>query len=148
MVEITSNLTTETYESRKAHAKKIEAKEEKGHKDLRYLDFISLLDNLIDIAKDMERVINEKEYCSFESYCSIYGNEFLKSMAIKSKVRGESYTFLEDDVMGKTSPYGSYTLRQGNTLKKIFESLSNSIREDKEYNLIEIVEACDSWFNC
>ena len=147
MVEITSNLTTEAYESRKAYAKKIEAKEEKSNKDLRYLDFISLLDNLIDIAKDMERIINEKEYCSFGNYCSMYGNKFLKSMAIKSKVRGDSYTFLEDHVMGKTSPYGRYTLRQGNTLEKIFESLSNSIREDKEYNLIEIVETWDSWYN-
>ena len=136
------DITTDRFESRKVHAKEIEAKEEKTTEDLLFLDFVDLLVSMVDIARNMEKFLLDNPYSDFNSYCGFFRNEFLQSKSITNRITGESVPFLTDHEERQC-----YSLKQGRVLEDVFNTLQDSIRKGEEYNPVDAIEVADMWYN-
>jgi len=110
-----------------------------------HIDMCSLIDDLIKVAIHMKKIIDlhkdDKDVYDFRRYVNGYGITYMGNGILQTN------GYYIDDVMKPFIEWSdteqtTYTLRQANVLKSVFESLS-----DGSEDIVGIVEGFDLWYN-
>jgi hypothetical protein len=110
-----------------------------------HIDMCSLIDDLIKVAIHMKKIIDlhkdDKDVYDFRRYVNGYGITYDGHGIL------QTHGVYHDNVMKPFIEWSdteqtTYTLRQANVLKSVFESLS-----DGSEDIVGIVEGFDLWYN-